>query len=311
MFPAILTAVCFALTGVCARQAASLLGAVRANLFRLLIAVILLGTVAFSFWKEMTANNILQFAIAGGIGFGMGGYCMMQALRRLGTPQSLLTTESCTAILAAFLSGVVLKDKLTNHEMISCAVILCGVLYAGSAWINEQVWEIKRSNIHGYLFAISASFFQADSLVISRHAFLEAAKDGLQINMFHAAFVRLLGGLVIALGLMLLTNLTKKDKTANTSPAHFPSLYNKNKPLLEQPLLWVSANALMGPVLGVTCWLWAVSQLNPGIVQSIAATATLISIPASKLLDPRHLGARYYIGAPIAILGVAALKLWS
>ena len=309
MFPAILTAICFALTAVCARQAASLIGVVQANMFRLLIAVVLLGIITCSFWGNMPTLSMVQFAVAGGIGFGLGGYCMMQALKRLGSPQSLLTTESCTAMLAAILTWVSLNDTLTRHEIIACCVILCGVLYAGSFWIEDTVWENKRTSIQGYALAVSASFFQAISLVISRHAFLEAARAELGINMFQAAFFRLLGGLAVALVLFLaLFLVSRKPKDSGTSSV--PKLFAKGKSVKDQPLIWVSANALMGPVLGVTCWLWAVSQLNPGIVQSIAATATLISIPASRLLESRKLGIRYFIGAPVAILGVAALKLW-
>ena len=309
MFPAVLTAICFALTAVCARQAASLIGVVRANLYRLLIAVVLLGAITCSWWSSMPIPTMMQFAIAGGIGFGLGGYCMMQALKRLGTPQSLLTTESCTAILAAILSWFTLKDTLTVHEIIACSVILCGVMFAGSSWIEDKVWESRRNSIHGYTLAISASFFQAISLVISRQAFLEAAKTELSINMFQAAFFRLLGGFAIAMILMLATFfLRAKSKDSETKTAK--KLFSTGKSMKEQPLIWVTANAVMGPVLGVTCWLWAVSQLNPGIVQSIAATATLISIPASRLLESRKLGIRYFIGAPVAILGVAALKLW-
>lgn len=308
MLPAFLTAICFALTAVSARQSATLIGPLRANFFRLLLAVGILGALSALSWRAMPGSLAGLFALAGGIGFGLGGACMMQALKRLGSPRALLTVESGTAVLAGFFAWVALDDRLTLQQILSCGVILSAVLLAGSSWIQEEV-ATRRHSLVGYLFAAAAALFQAISLVLSRHAFLSARELAVDIDMFNAAFIRLVGGLLIALLLIALTVRRKGDRAA-LAPLGLSRMILERRPLRQQPWIWVTANAVFGPVLGVTCWLWAVSVLNPGIVQSIAATAPLISIPVSRLLESHPLGRRFYIGAPLAILGISMLVLW-
>jgi drug/metabolite transporter (DMT)-like permease len=69
-------------------------------------------------------------------------------------------------------------------------------------------------------------------------------------------------------------------------------------------------NALFGPVLGVTCLMWAISLVhNPGLVQTVAATATLLTVPAARRLEGARPGRNYYLGSLLALAGVAFL-LW-
>jgi drug/metabolite transporter (DMT)-like permease len=308
VLPASLTAICFALTAVSARQSATLIGPLRANFFRLLLAMLILGCIALLSWRGMPRSVLWEFALAGGIGFGLGGFCMMQALKCLGSPRALLAVESATAVLAGLFAWVALDDTLTPQQILSCAIILGAVLYAGSAWIREEPMA-RRNSIYGYTLAGAAALFQATSLVLSRHAFLEARGLGVPVDMFNAAFIRLCGGLSIAL-LLIMANVIRQGGRISLHPVGLSQLWVRKATFKQQPFVWVTANALFGPVLGVTCWLWAVSLLNPGIVQSIAATAPLISIPVSRCLESHPLGTRFYVGAPVAILGITLLMLW-
>lgn len=256
----------------------------------------------------MSTAWMSEFALAGGIGFGLGGACMMQALRRLGSPHALLAVESITAVIAGFLSWVVLDDKLAPMQIIFCALILSGVLIAGSSWIHDMETQSRSRSIQGYCFAGAASVFQAISLVISRHAFLEAKELGVGISSLDAAFVRMIGGFAIAL-ILLIFVATRNPNHKHPRGPIIGDLLQRQKPLREQPWVWITLNALLGPVLGVTCWLWAVSLLNPGIVQSIAATAPILAIPISRFLESNPIEKRFFIGAPIAILGITALMI--
>ena len=100
MIPSLLTAMCFAMAGISARQSAQCSGPERANTGRLLVGMLILGLLAWISWQGMPSRLLAGLAIAGGIGFGFGGFFMMLTLKRLGTPTSLLLVESTTAILA-------------------------------------------------------------------------------------------------------------------------------------------------------------------------------------------------------------------
>jgi len=306
MFPALLTAVFFAGAAVSARRSASLIGAIRANQLRLLIAILTLGGIALLSWKGMPREILLRFLIAGGIGFGLGGFCMMQALRRLGSPRALLSVESVSAVAAGALAWSLLGDRLGVSQVLACLLILAGALIAGSTWMEPRP-DGSPPPWGGRLFALGASLFQACSLVLSRDAFLIAASNGAEVSTFHAAFVRLAGGLSVAFFLFLLVGW-KRRKAGGKDTAPAP-LLRRGQPVTDQPLFWVFVNALCGPVFGVTCWLWAVSLVNPGIVQSIAATAPLISIPLSRKLEWHQLGPPFYVGSAAAISGISLLAL--
>jgi drug/metabolite transporter (DMT)-like permease len=308
VLPAFLTAICFACTAISAQQSASLIGPFRANHYRLLVAVLILGMIVLLFRRDTPLYLAVEFGVAGAIGFGLGGFCMMRTLQRLGSPRALLSVESLTAIFAGLGAWTFLGDTLTVTQVLFCGLVISGVLFAGSTWIKEDA-TTQAASRSGYLFATGAAFFQAVSLVISRHAFLSAASEGLPVNTFNAAFLRLGGGLMAA-GLMLLVANGLRRRLPSLRGLPIRSLVDRGNPLHKQPAFWIFCNALFGPVLGVTCWLWAVSLLNPGLVQSIAAVAPLISIPIARKLEHHHLGVRFYIGAPVAILGLTGLVLW-
>jgi len=74
--------------------------------------------------------------------------------------------------------------------------------------------------------------------------------------------------------------------------------------------LWVLANTLAGPVLGVTCFQWALSTTKAGIVQSIVATSPLATIPLAAWLEGGWPRPVYYGGALLAVAGVAGLYVF-
>ena len=310
MIPSLLTALCFAMAGISARQSTQYSGAERANTGRLLVGIIILGILALLSWQGMPFRSMIGLAIAGGIGFGFGGFCMLQSLRRLGTPTSLLMVESITAVLAGALAWVTVKDTMNPQQILACGIIISSVLFAGWKWMRESQPEAIRDRYAGYSFAFLASTFQAISLVISRQVFVSAAQNGLPIEKLDAAFVRMVGGAAIAC--VFLVSLSFRQ-------GELPDFLKNEKvkfqwirsgaPTIQQPLFWITVNGLFGPVFGVTCWLWAVSLINPGIVQSIAAVAPLISLPVARLLEKEKLGMQFYIGAPVAIVGIALLAL--
>jgi drug/metabolite transporter (DMT)-like permease len=69
-------------------------------------------------------------------------------------------------------------------------------------------------------------------------------------------------------------------------------------------------NSLTGPILGVTCTVWALQSLPAGEAQSIAAVAPLISVPFAYWLNGHRPPALFYLGAVVAIGGLIGVYLW-
>jgi drug/metabolite transporter (DMT)-like permease len=72
---------------------------------------------------------------------------------------------------------------------------------------------------------------------------------------------------------------------------------------------WVIINVLGGPVIGVSCYQWALSTTPSGIVLPIVATVPLAVIPFAYRLEGDRPGWRSLAGGIIAVAGVIALTL--
>ncbi|MFP4165905.1 MAG: EamA family transporter, partial [Opitutales bacterium] len=177
------------------------------------------------------------------------------------------------------------------------AMILVGIIFAFSPGpIPDLSRPLVRS---GASFAFLGACFQAISFNLSKQAFILLEQSGGQIDQLTAAYQRLLGGTVVALLLYSAGHWVGKKHI----PMHMPA----RRTPFPTPI-WVVANALFGPVLGVSCMLWAIRLVdNPGIVQSVAATATLLTVPLAYLLEGARPGPRYYAGCLIALTGVTLL----
>ncbi len=304
LIPAILTACFFALTGLCARRSSSLIGSLRANIYRLLVAMLIMGSVLLFSSNHFPRPYSVAFLCIGGVGFGMGGACVLRALPLLGTPLTLLIVECGAAIASGILAVCFLEDTLSIWEWLACLVIISGVAIALFPRITVSLGSLRR----GLLFATAGAIFQAISLVGSRAVFLSARSEGFLLSPLSAAAWRLTGGFAIALLIGFIFSSWKHQWSIRTEREIL--LPRGPRPWHSIPLVWVSLNALFGPVLGITAWLWAVSLAHPAVVQSIAACAPLISLPFAKKWEAFDHPWRFAAGGCIALCGVAALYVF-
>jgi drug/metabolite transporter (DMT)-like permease len=300
MHAAILTAILFALTGVCAAQASSLLGAGRANAWRLAIALAVLALWVHGFGPGLQHGLRPWFLAAGAVGFGLGGWCAMQALRHGGSTLTLLVIECVAALAATAIGWLALGASLHGPQLAWMALILTGVVLGASP---GPLPVLPRPLLRrACAFAMAAGCFQAVSINLSKHGFNLLESSTNPVTPVEAAYQRLWGGFAAAILIHSAIRWRKRGRFTPPSPmAPFPT-----SPLPAPA--WVTLNALFGPVLGVTCLMWAVSLVrNPGLVQTVAATATLLSIPAAWWLEGARPRLTYYLGATLALAGVAGL----
>ena len=68
-------------------------------------------------------------------------------------------------------------------------------------------------------------------------------------------------------------------------------------------------NAMLGPVLGVSCYQWALATTPSGIVLPIVATTPLVIIPLTYWFEGDRPSRRSLVGGIVAVAGVVALTL--
>jgi drug/metabolite transporter (DMT)-like permease len=296
---ALLTTCLFALTAVCATQASRLLGAGRANFGRLLIALLLLAMYAHILGDGMGGGATGLFLLAGMIGFGIGGHCMLTALPRIGSTFGLLVVECAATISTTALAWHFLGAAIGPREAVGMALCVAGVAIA---FIPFSLPDTpRRVFLGGVGLALAAAVCQGVSWTLSKAAFSAVAAGGAAMDPLTAAYQRLAGGFAIAVVIFLILWASRRGAGPVAGGVSRPG---------PRALGWVAANALAGPVLGVGCMLWAIREVgNPGLVQAVVATATLVSVPLSRRLEHRVFKIQYFAGALIAVAGVALLVL--
>lgn len=291
MIGALGTLIFFAVTPVFAHRAAHLLGSLRANVWRLAVATVLLGAWAHLAGRGLEGRALPWFVFGGVVGFGVGGVAMFQSLPRLGSNLSTLIVQCGSAIVAATVEWLWLGSRLSWPQLgcvsLTLTGVVIGLLPSGAARPRTG------SFASGVAWAVLSAMGQGVGAVVSRKAFQVAAAAHEQVDPGTAAYQRVIGGLVIAAVAYALAR--SRGTSAGRAATAWP---------------WVTANALTGPVLGVTCYQWALRTLPAGIVQPIVAAAPLLTIPFAALLEGTRPRATYYVGAVLAVAGVAGLMTW-
>lgn len=292
MIGALGTLLFFAVTPVFARRAAMLLGSLRANFWRLLVATVLLGAWAHLAGRGAGGAAFGWFFVGGVVGFGIGGVAMFQSLPRLGSNLSTLIVQCGSAVVAAGVEWQWLGTRLSAPQLTCVALTLAGIVLGllprSLPRVSPAEW------VAGLAWAALSAAGQGVGAVISRKAFATAAACGEMVDPGTAAYQRALGGLLVA-AVVVISFVRRGPRNASAGAAAWP---------------WVTANALTGPVLGVASFQWALRSTPAGIVQPIVAAAPLLTIPFAAWLEGSRPRGTYYLGAALAVAGVAGLFVW-
>src|SRR6185436_2252777 len=125
-----LAAFFFALNATCASHSVRALGPIRANIGRLAIATLILGTFAHTVGGGLTSASVPWFILSGVIGMGLGALGVFAALPLLGSRITVLMTQCIAAPLAAIGEWLWLGTRLTPAQIGWSALILAGVAIA-------------------------------------------------------------------------------------------------------------------------------------------------------------------------------------
>jgi len=294
MIGALGTTLFFALTAVFANRAATQLGSLTANFWRLLLALVLLGLWAHLGGMGLQGTGRMWFFVSGLAGFGLGGLAMFQSLPRLGSNLSMLIVQCGTAVIAAVVEWLWLGTRLTPIQISFASLTLAGVIVG---LLPKNLPKFSPTAFRaGVAWAVVSAAGQALGAVLSRKAFMLAKAAHELPDPATTAYQRAIGGLLVATLAMFAGRILSKR--------HEPPLSG-----IKTSWPWVLANTLTGPVLGVTCYQWALSTTAAGIVQPIVATSPLATIPLAAWLEHSRPRFGYYIGACLAVAGVIGLYL--
>ncbi len=302
MLPAVLASLLFAFSAVVSQRASRIFGAVPANFYRLCIACVVLGlvTLAVDASRGVTSlyDGIFQrFFWSGLVGYGIGDIALFLAYARLGSRLTILINWCAASITSAAGDYWLRQHFVTWPQWIGVGAIMGGLCVA--LWPADAAQRAKHP-AGGVIFAIIAGAGMGIGTVMSSQAIDAANSIGVSVHGFSQAFQRSTAGLAAALVAFLWVKLLMPR------PVEAPAKKWKYKPF------WLISTALCGPVLGVSCYQWALSLTGSStIVVAIAATSTLLVIPLARIMEKDKPAGRQIAGTVLAAVGVIALKWFS
>lgn len=285
---AALTAALFwALATLLYSQAGSYLSAAQLNLVKGIVACPLL-VLAGWFTGQLLAieGNLATYLLlaSGVIGITLGDTLYFAALRRLG-PWHTMLLEYLAPPFAALLAWLLLAQGMRWYEVVAALVIISGIFVV----ISEKPKSAERVqlNMSGVAAGVGAALCQALGLVMSFHALQE-----FEMSPLNAALLRLLAGtFALTIALLLLK----------------PSLIQSTRSALRHTSIpWLLVAIVMGTFLAIWLQQTAIAYINPGLAQTLLATAPLWLIPI-QWFRGQPLSVRSIFGALIAVGGIALL----
>ena len=307
MLPALLTTLLWSYCVIAARQSIAQLGENAANVWRLLLAVLVMGTVAHLAGPHLASGAFWWFFLSGVVGFGLGDIGTFFALPRIGSRLTLLMAQCVAVPVAGLAEWLWLGTTISVVQILAVAVILSGIVMALYPE-HDRSHPTHRRYVIGILFGLLAAGGQGLGAVLSRKAYLlhavDSADAGVGDMMLLGAttgYHRLLGGMLIASAFWGCSRFLKAWQT-------FPEPARATEPLRDK-IKYVALHAATGPILGVICFQWALATTPSAIVQPIVAMTPLAVMPFSYFLEGDRPKPRSILGAVVAVAGVVALAL--
>lgn len=285
--------------GEIAALSTALCWAVAARMFRILGQNF--SPLALNFWKGLAAIGILlvitQFFLppvtlsnsaiywllfSGVIGIGLGDTFFFQALNKIGDSQSILIAETLAPIFTALLAMAWIAEWLTWQQWTGIALVLFSVdvIVKLQKRDETQIFELS-----GYIYAGLAALCQAVGAVISRDILTSTGVDA-----FNASQIRLLGGMVIIVLLMLFMRQRWLPTTDNA----------------RRTWKFFIGATVIGTFAALYLQMVAFTYTKAAVVQTLFATSVVLSLVVARVLGEK-VNSKTLIWSLMALIGVGVL----
>lgn len=282
------TATCWATTGLIAADAVRALGPFWFNLLRqgfvtLLLALILSATGG---WHGLDVHSAVVLAVSGIIGILLGDTFNFAAVGRLG-PRRAGAIFALNAPMAAMMGWAFLGENLPLQAILGIAITAGGVAVAilGRPRQDAHRLETLQGGFWiGVTFGLGAALGQAAGSLIARPVMMGGLDP-------HLASLFRVGASGLAMGLI----------------AGLPMAPARPKPISRLTLMLTAATAVIGLLIGMTLFLYALQGSQTGIIATLSATSPVIILPLLWMRTGQRPSALSFAGALMAVIGLALI----
>ena len=273
------------------------IGSFSVNAYRIIMAVgflvlthvILLGTIL----PIATNGQWFWMGLSGVVGLGIGDFGYFAALVAIGPRRSVLVM-ALSPIFAAVGAYLMLGETIPAFDIVGMIITLAGVIVV-ILEREEQSGELpvaKKSKVYGVLFGLIAAAGQGSGLVFAKKGI--DLYPQMTLDPLSATLMRMI---LAALALWVVLPIAGR----------WPELRSaaKNRKGIRD----TTAAAILGPFLGVTLSMFAVTYTQTGVAQTLLSLMPVMIIPVVWVLYRQRTSWRGILGALTAVIGVAILFL--
>ena len=287
---ALMTAFLWSGTSIVFTEASIRVGPIYVNVTRMFMALLYLSVtlLIMGIKIDLSYNQVWNLVISGFAGLIIGDTFLFKAFRSIGARISMLVMALVPPI-SAFLAFFFLGERLSFLGIVGIAITVFGI-----ALVVLKREEKPTSNYKieytGIFYAFIGAVGQAVGLIFAKNAFNEG-----EISGFLATFVRIASAVVVIYPLALFTNKYK-------NPIR---VYMNDK----GAFLFTAIGSIIGPYLGITFSMIAISHTKVGIASTLMSTVPIIMLPMVRYYYKEKLSWISITGAVIAVSGIAILFL--
>ncbi|AEF04840.1 EamA family transporter [Alteromonas sp. KS69] len=283
VFAALGTALCWAIAARLFRGTGNAFSPLTMNFWKGLISIAILAVVIAVVQPNAYGTNaVLWLLLSGFIGIGIGDTCFFKALKSIGDSQAVLVAETLAPLFTALFAMAFIGEWITWQQWVGIAVVLLSV--------DMVIKSRRRNTTHvfatsGYMYGVGAALCQAVGAVVSR----DILGSG-DIDAASAAFLRLVGGMIFVVPLIVITR-SKWLPVLATNQRVWPAFM---------------LATLLGTTAAIYLQMFAFAYAKAAVVQTLIATSALMSLGVAWVMGEKATKATL-IWSVIALVGVGIL----
>lgn len=300
-FVALSVAMMWTVAALAAEVASRRSGALQINVLHMWISLLLLAatlwwTTGMPFPRFASAQAWAWLSLSGLVGYIMGDYCLFNSYIIIGSRFGQLFM-TLTPVAATIAGWAILGEKLSIQHLIGMTVTILGI---SMSILGKEDGSNKLSlklPLKGILFGIGAGIGQGLGLVLSKvgmnhyaTSIPESQQAVSSMIPFASTMIRaLVGGLGFTLVMLIRKDFGKIVATI------------KDKKAIGATLV----STIMGPFIGVSLSLMAVSLTKAGIASTIISLSPILILWPAHMIFKQKVTAREVVGAVISVIGVS------
>ncbi|HOW69369.1 MAG TPA: DMT family transporter [Phycisphaerae bacterium] len=292
------TALCWAISPMCVASAGRKIGSFPVLLLRSLAAAFLLLAMLPIYihfaglqWVWPSGMQMVWLVLSSITGMVIGDALLYEGLVLLG-PRRCTQILTLAPVAAVLLGWWLLGEHLNQQALGGIGLVLAATAYATAAKPpqGDESREPGRLTVTGIALAVGAAFCVGAGAATGRLAF----KDGPPLDAVVATVIR------VGTAAVLLWVIPLAQGTTGQTLGHLRDRFILGR---------LAGGIATGPICGMLCYLFALKNLEAGLVSTLVAMSPLFILPMMAIRYRMRIGLRITAATGLATVGVALITL--